>query len=218
MVLVVFALRAEARVFQRCLHHKRKRGNFLEGIMGGTRVGICFVGIRATAIADLETAIQRLAPTLVISSGFAGATRSLLEPGDFLLASNYTTAHAEIPIGKLVDAAGLYCSVEQINGAREKKSLGEFSVAVDMESTAIATVCDRHQIPLITARMISDSRDENIPSIFIGGQLQSVKDVVAAGEFALRMLRLTRLLADRLTPLINFLTKPGNCNHPIGTT
>jgi nucleoside phosphorylase len=217
MVLVVFALRAEARVFQRRLQRKQKRGIFFEGMMGGTRVGICFVGIRAAAIADLETAIQRLKPSLVISSGFAGATRSLLEPSDFLLASNYTTAHAEIPVGSLVDATGLFCSVEQIHGALEKKSLGEFNVAVDMESTAIATVCDRHQIPLITARMISDSRDENIPPVFIGGKLQSVKDAVAAGEFALRMLRLTRLLADRLTQLINFLTKPGDHNHPIGT-
>jgi nucleoside phosphorylase len=218
MVLVVFALRAEARIFQRRLHRKRKGEVFFEGVMGGSRVGICFVGIRAAAIADLETAIQRLAPTLVISSGFAGATRSLLKPGDFLLASNYTTAHAEIPVGSLVDATGLFCSVEQINGALEKKSLGEFSVAVDMESIAIATVCDRHQIPLITARMISDSRDENIPSVFIGGKLRSVKDAVAAGEFALRMLRLTRLLADRLTRLISFVTRADDRSHSVGIT
>jgi nucleoside phosphorylase len=178
-------------------------------MMGGTRVGICFVGIRATAIADFETAIQQLAPTLVISSGFAGATRALLEPGDFLIASNYTTAHLEIPGNSLVDATGPFCSVEQINGPLEKRRLGEFGVAVDMESKAIAAVCDRYQIPLITARMISDGRDESIPAVFGDGKLQSTKDAIMAGQFAFRMLRLTRLLADRLTRLISIATKDG---------
>jgi nucleoside phosphorylase len=206
MVLVVFALAAEARVFQRRLRGKSKQETFLDGMMGGTKVGICFVGIRATGIADLETTIQRLAPALVISSGFAGATRSLLEPGDFLLASNYTTAPAKIPVGSLVDATGPFCSVEQVSGPPEKRRLGEFSVAIDMESKAIAAACDRHQVPLITARMISDSRDENIPPVFIGGKLQNTKDAAVAGEFALRMLRLTHLLADRLSRLISFLS------------
>jgi Nucleoside phosphorylase len=219
MVLVVFALPEEARIFQRRLRRRRKAEVFFEGMMdGGTKVGICFVGIRATAIADLETAIQRLAPTLVISSGFAGATRSLLEPGDFLLASNYTTAHAEISVGSLVDATGPFCSVEQISGPAEKKSLGAFGVAVDMESKAIAAVCDRRQIPLITARMISDGRDENIPPVFIGEKLRSAKDAMAAGKFAFRVLRLTHLLADRLTRLIKFVTKADDGNHLFGIT
>jgi nucleoside phosphorylase len=218
MVLVVFAFSAEARVFQRRLRPKSKQEIFLDGMMGGTRVGICFVGIRATAIADLETAIQRLEPKLIISSGFAGATRSLLEPGDFLLASNYTTAHAEIPVGSLVDAAGPFCSVDQINGPLEKRRLGESSVAVDMESRAIAAVCDHHQIPLITSRMISDRRDENIPPVFIGGKLQSAKDAVVAGEFVVRMLRLTHLLADRLARMIDFVTRPDDRSQVVGTT
>jgi nucleoside phosphorylase len=207
MLLVVFALPTEARVFQRRLRHKRKHEIFLGGMMGGRRVGICFVGIRATAIGDLETAIQRLAPAVVISSGFAGATRALLEPGDFLVASNYTTAHLEIPVGSLVDAIGPFCSVEQINGPLEKRRLGEFSVAVDMESKTIAAVCDRYQIPLVTARMISDGRDESIPTIFVGGKLRSAREAIEAGRFALRMLRLTRLLADRLTRLIRVIAQ-----------
>ena len=79
-------------------------------------------------------------------------------------------------------------------------------MAVDMESKAIASVCERYQVPLITARMISDGRDESIPSIFVGGKLRSVREAIKAGRFALRMLRLTRLLADRLTELIHGAT------------
>jgi nucleoside phosphorylase len=202
MLLVVFALSAEARVFLKRLGRRRKHETFFDGMLCGTRVGICFVGIRARAIADFEKAVERLEPTLVINSGFAGATRALLEPGDFLIASNYTTAHIELPVGSLVDAIGPFYSVEQISGSADKQRLGEFSVAVDMESKAIASVCERYQVPLITARMISDGRDESIPTIFVGGKLRGAREAIEAGRFALRMLRLTRLLADRLTELI----------------
>src|SRR5258708_40086943 len=170
MLLVVFALTAEARVFQKRLARKRKQKTFFDGTLCGTRVGICFVGIRAKAMADFEKALERLEPTLVINSGFAGATRALLEPGDFLIASNYTTAHIELPVGSLVDAIGPFCSVEQISGSADKQRLGEFSVAVDMESKAIASVCERYQVPLITARMISAGRGEQIPAIFPRGK------------------------------------------------
>jgi len=204
MLLVVFALPTEARVFQRRLARKKKQETFFDGIMFGTRVGVCFVGIRATAVADLEKTIQRVAPTLVISSGFAGATRALLEPGDFLIASNYTTAEIELPVGSLADAIGPFCSVQEVNGPAEKRRLGEFNLAVDMESRSIAAVCDRYQIPLITARMISDGRDEGIPPVFIGGKLRNAKEVLEASQFAFRMLHLTRRLADRLSQLIGF--------------
>ena len=206
MLLVVFALPEEARVFQKRLARKRKQETFFDGMLCGTRVGICFVGIRAKAIADFENAVERLEPTLVINSGFAGATRALLEPGDFLIASNYTTAHTELPVGSLVDAIGPFCSVEQVSGSADKQRLGGFSVAVDMESKEIAAVCERYRIPLITARMISDGRDESIPAVFVGGKLRSAREAVEAGQFALRMLRLTRLLADRLTELIRGAT------------
>jgi len=206
MLLVVFALPEEARVFQKRLARKRKQETFFDGMLCGTRVGICFVGIRAKAMADFEKTVERLEPTLVINSGFAGATRALLEPGDFLIASNYTTAHIDLPVGSWVDAIGPFCSVEQVSGPADKQRLGEFSVAVDMESKAIAAVCERYQIPLITARMISDGRDESIPAIFAGGKLRSAREAIEAGQFALRMLRLTRLLADRLTELIRSAT------------
>lgn len=214
MLLVVFALQAEARVFQSRLARKAKGEAFFDGTIRGTRVGICFVGIRATAIVNLEEAIKRFQPSLIINSGFAGATRALLEPGDFLIASNYTTAQIELPIGSAIDAIGPFCSVQQVNAPAEKRRLGDSSIAVDMESGAIAAACARSQIPLITARMISDRRDESIPAIFIGGKLGNAKEVIEAGQFAFRMLRLTRLLTDRLAQLIDFATQADHRNYP----
>jgi hypothetical protein len=55
--------------------------------------------------------------------------------------------------------------------------------------------------------MISDGRDESIPAVFVDGKLQSTKDAIVAGRFAFRMLRLTRLLAERLTWLISNAAK-----------
>ena len=206
MVLVVFALPEEARIFQRRLAQRTKRKAFTEGVLGRTKVAVCFVGIRAPAIADFEETIGSLQPQLVINSGFAGATRALLEPGDFLAASNYTTAPFELPVGKVIDAIGRFCSVEQISGPIEKQRLGDSSLAVDMESKAIAMVCTRYQIPLITARMISDGRDETIPAVFTGGKLGNPKGLIEASRFAYRMLRLTRHLANRLAELISCTT------------
>jgi nucleoside phosphorylase len=204
MLLVVFALPAEARVFQQRLEQKTKRDKLFCGNICGTTIGICFVGIRATAIGDLEETIRRVRPPLVISSGFAGAARVLLEPGDFLLASNYSSAELRLASGSVVDAVGKFHSVDQISGPSEKQRLGLLSVAVDMESATIAGACERYRTPLITARMISDGRDENIPAVFTGGKLRNPRDLIAAGQFAIRMLHLTRLLADRLTQLICF--------------
>ncbi len=202
MLLVVFALPAEAWVFQRRLGQKTKRDKLLCGTVCGTSIGICFVGIRATAIADLEETIRRVRPPLVISSGFAGATRVLLEPGDFLMASNYTSAELRHPLESVVDATGNFHSVDQVSDPGEKERQGLSSIAVDMESAAIAAACDRCRTPLITARMISDGRDEKIPAVFTGGKLRNPRDLIAAGQFAIRMLHLTRFLADRLTQLI----------------
>jgi len=202
MVLVVFALPDEARLFQKRLVQKANHGRYLDGTISGVRVGICFVGIRATAIANLEEAIRQFEPLLIISSGFAGGTRALLEPGDFVVASNYTTARVNLPLGTIVDSVGPFHCVEQIYGPAEKRMLGVSGIAVDMESAAIAGVCDRHRLPLITVRMISDGRDEAIPAIFTGGKVRHLRDAVAAVRFVLRMLRLTRLLADQLIRLI----------------
>jgi nucleoside phosphorylase len=207
MVLVVFALPEEARVLQKRLVQKTKRGGCLTGTIGGVRIGICFVGIRATAIANLEAAIQEFEPVLIISSGFAGGTRALLEPGDFVVASNYTTASVNLPLGTIIDSVGPFHSVQQVHGPAEKRMLGISGIAVDMESAAIASVCDRHRLPLITARMISDGRDETIPAIFTGGKVRDLRGAVEVGRFALQMLHLTRLLADQLMRLIFFVAQ-----------
>jgi nucleoside phosphorylase len=216
MLMLVFALPEEARaVRQRIRWQPRMRANAREtgsveggrrGFLAGHVVSLSFVGIGGADIDKVEREVDLVKPQLIISSGFAGATRSLLEPGDFVLAANYT----DVAMGKLliqqkiVDASGAFVQVKQVASVADKWSLNRTadSAAVDMESEIIADLCRRKKISMVTGRMISDAINETIPSIFVGGKISSVKDLSDAAVFAARMLRLTERLADRLEALV----------------
>jgi hypothetical protein len=58
---------------------------------------------------------------------------------------------------------------------------------------------------LVSARMISDRSDEEIPGIFLGKGIRRPKDVSEAIAFAGRMIVLRRRLADRLVELIRVI-------------
>ena len=203
MLKLVFALPEEARVVRR-----RVRGAF-----GGQVVSLSFVGVGAGRMAELERSVELTKPRMVISSGFAGATRSLLEAGDFVLSTNYTDADIAEFLGrqKIFDAAGPFFQVQQVASASAKWSLNhsQGALAVDMESVEIANLCRRKAIPLVTARMISDAIDEAIPAIFSKRKFSGLKDLGDATVFAARMLRLTGKLADRLEALVGALPRSG---------
>ena len=203
MLKLVFALPEEARVVRRRVR----------GVFGGQEVSLSFVGVGAGRIAELQRSVELTKPRMVISSGFAGATRSLLEPGDFVLSTNYTDADiAEfLSRQKIFDAAGPFFQVQQVASASAKWSLNrsQGAVAVDMESEAIASLCRRNGIPLVTARMISDAIDEAIPAIFSKRNFSGLKGLGDATVFAARMLRLTGKLADRFEALVRALPRSG---------
>ena len=115
MLKLVFALPEEARVVRRRVR----------GVFGGQEVSLSFVGVGAGRIAELERSVELTKPRMVISSGFAGATRSLLEAGDFVLSTNYTDADiAEfLSRQKIFDAAGPFFQVQQVASASAKWSL-----------------------------------------------------------------------------------------------
>ena len=206
MLLLVFALPEEARVLRRRIQWGTRRYPPLQGVFAGQEVSLSFVGIGAARIAELEQSVEQFKPEMVISSGFAGATRSLLEAGDFVLSTNYTDAAIAKALGprKIFDAAGPFVQVERVAAASDKWSLNrsQRSVAVDMESEAIAELCRRQGLRLVTARMISDGIDEAIPEVFTRRKLSRLSDLGHAAIFAARMLRLTVELADRLEALV----------------
>jgi nucleoside phosphorylase len=209
MLMLVFALPEEARAVRRRIRWGKSEAGAPRGWFAGQEISLGFAGIGGVHIAEVERVVELVKPQLIISSGFAGATRSLLEPGDFVLSANYTDrAMGTLLIRqKIVDASGAFVQVNQVASVADKWSLNRTagSAAVDMESEIIADLCRRRQLSMVTARMISDAINETIPSIFVGGKISSVKDLSDAAAFAARMLRLTERLADRLETLVGTL-------------
>jgi nucleoside phosphorylase len=207
MVILVFALPEEARVVRRRIQWQKSPVNVSRGSFAGQEVSLAFVGISAVRIGELERSIDQVKPRMVISSGFAGGTRSLLEAGDFVLSTNCTDTDIAKTLRQhqeIFDAAGPFVQVQRVASASDKWSLNRLrgACAVDMESETIASLCRRKGISLVTARMISDAIDEAIPAIFTQKKVSRLSDVHGAVGFAARMLQLTGKLADRLEVLV----------------
>lgn len=138
----------------------------------------------------------------VLSIGFAGALSSSLKPGDVLIADEVRDS-SKAPDAEmlsaarraLIDAPWIHFGVamtanEIVWKAASKRVLaaslgGDRTGAVDMESTAIASVCERHDLPFLIARSITDLLDEDLPLDFnqfrnVDGRVDSGKVVRAA--------------------------------------
>jgi len=150
--------------------------------------------------------LRDLRPELVINSGFAGAVRTLLEPGDFVLGENFTSPELlkRLETVRVFEARGRFVGVEAIADVATKTRINSERnvVAIDMESARIAGVCRKLAVPMVSARMISDRYDEGIPGVFLGKGIRRMKDLADAIAFATRMIELRGRLADRLTELI----------------
>jgi nucleoside phosphorylase len=206
MVILVFALPEEARVVRRRIRWDRSPVDVPRGTFAGQEVSVAFVGISAVRIGELERSIDQSKPRMIISSGFAGGIRSLLEAGDFVLSTNYTDADIAKSLRQhqtIFDASGPFVQVQRVASASDKWSLNRSrgACAVDMESETIAGLCRSKGISLVTARMISDAIDEAIPAVFTQKKVSRLSDVHGAVGFAARMLQLTGKLADRLEAL-----------------
>lgn len=209
MILVTFALAEEGRIFQRRLTNRQRRNEIICGWADDIEVGICHLGIRVSQRARLETTLRQFEPSLVLSSGFAGGTRALIMPGDFVLSENFSELElvTKIKKSRLIDASGAFSSVSQVAGPEEKMRLNRVgdSVAVDMESAILAGICRSAGTPLVTVRMISDTVTERVPKIFLGARSIHPAEWIEAARFAGRMLKLTGKLARRLEDLLGFL-------------
>jgi uridine phosphorylase len=212
MVVVTFALLQEARVFIRRLTNRRMQQNGVFGLCGDFPVQIFSVGIGGTRLSWLSDSLRTLRPTLLLNSGFAGAARTLLAPGDFLAATNFSSAGLldRLKCPAMVDAVGEFASISQIADPATKAELGTRSrcLAVDMESAALAKLGEQLGLPVLTVRMISDKTVEAIPALFRGESRRSPRALTEAIFFAVRMLKLTRMLADRLENLLPILARP----------
>lgn len=175
-------------------HHDHLR--FFVGKFGGVRVVIFRTGVgrlRATEI--VRVFFEHFEPRLFISSGFGGALTPDLDIGDIVLANEIyelktglgdwetlvpsLNGQVRFQQGKLVTAD------EMVVCGRDKTGLGEAhrAVIVDMETSAVAAKCRKHNVPMVGVRAISDRANEDLPpeinSFFDNGEVRPGKIVSA---------------------------------------
>jgi adenosylhomocysteine nucleosidase len=153
--LVCFALKEEARAFQKLAADREE-------------VAILITGIgRKNSERTLVERLSQLSPLLVLTCGFAGGLDPKLTPGDVLC----STSDEELR-GKLTAAGAkatkFFCATHIATTVAEKLELRRSTgaEAVEMESEAIHNVCRERGIPCATVRAISDTANEDLPLDF----------------------------------------------------
>jgi nucleoside phosphorylase len=206
-ILVTFALLQEGFSFLRKLKKRRvvQRGLTL-GQLDAHEIAVFQLGLGVREEQGFKRAVKELSSDLVINSGFAGAVRTLLEPGDFVLAENFSSPEFSAWLGTtpIFTAKGSFASVNKVADPAAKARLNSERniVALDMESAQVAAFCSELMVCCVSAKMISDRYDERIPEIFLGKRIRRITDLSDAIRFASRMLVLRQRLADRLVELI----------------
>jgi nucleoside phosphorylase len=211
-ILVTFALRQEGVSFERRLIRRIPEFGSVFGHLEAQEVAVSWLGIGARNEERFKRFLTGFRPELVINSGFAGAVRTLLEPGDFVLAENYSSPELVRRLDKRCGfaARGRFVCVDTVADATAKMRFNSEGniVAVDMESGPVAEVCRKLSVPLLSAKMISDRHNEEIPRLFLGKGIRQRKDLLEAITFAGRMIMLRRDLAARLVEVIRALSSP----------
>ncbi len=147
-----------------------------EGGLSGRRLVLLESGPGRKAAAKGATAlVAGHQPRWLISAGFAGGLHQDLKQGDVLLANEIVGLDGQkLGIDLKLDPQSLSRSVHVgrlltvdriIRDPAEKRSLGEAhqALAVDMESLDVAEVCRREQVRFLSARVITDAVDRELP-------------------------------------------------------
>jgi adenosylhomocysteine nucleosidase len=130
----------------------------------------------------LRSWLEKRSARAVINIGFAGSLSPLLQIGDIVVAreARSRTESFDASASPLFQVAGRIQNVrpgvaitvdEIICDAKAKRRLAESLPAgevgwVDMESAAVASVCNSLGVPFLIARSVSDTFDEDLPLDF----------------------------------------------------
>ena len=134
------------------------------------QAGMGFANARRATRAMLEAHT----PPWVISCGFSGALRDGMRVGDIVLANSIVDTHGQsmkLDLGMSADPKNglhvgrLLTADEMVRTIEEKKELAEKhnAIAVDMESLAVAQVCQEMNTRFLAVRVISDDLSTDLP-------------------------------------------------------
>jgi nucleoside phosphorylase len=210
-ILVTFALRQEGAPFERRLIQRTAKSGWVRGHLDSQEIAVYWLGTGVRDEDQFKNTLTDLRCDLVINSGFAGAVRTLLEPGDFVLAENFSSPELlkRLEKDRVFEMRGTFVCVDAVSDSAAKMRINSAGniIALDMESARVAAVCRKLSVPLVSARMISDRHDEGIPGVFVGKRIRQMKDISDAIAFASRMIALRPRLADRLVELIQAVNR-----------
>lgn len=186
-ILVTFAVRAEFSQW-RSRHpfvpyefenwEKRRDFDLFKANFGSNEVTVLLTGIGGE---NADKAMQTLPIEMhdvCISTGLAAALDASLKPGDVVVARTAETLDQKLRIesdSALVDFA-VACGARAVNisltsekivaTADEKQELSRSGSIVEMESSHVLTAAEKHHVPAVAVRAISDAADEDLPVDF----------------------------------------------------
>jgi adenosylhomocysteine nucleosidase len=218
-ILVTFAVRAEFSRW-RSRHpfvpyefenwEKRRDFELFKANFGSNEVTVLLTGIGGE---NADKAMQTLpveTHDVCISTGLAGALDASLRPGDIVVARTAETFDRKLRVesdSTLVDFA-IACGARAVKvsltsekivaTADEKQELTRSGNVVEMESSHILASAEKHHVPAVAIRAISDSADEDLPVDFA-----SIMDSRGHLKFG-GLLKEVGLHPYRLAPLMKF--------------
>lgn len=155
MIAIAFALEFESAYF-RAKHDGRLRvASWLLGAMG----------VEAARILDKRLTETR--PSLIISAGFAGGLQPGLAVGSLVLGKNYSSPDlvAKLRLSPAWQIGDVRTEAAIIERSADKQRLGQEtgSLVGDLETSHMAEVCARHDVPMLSVRCISDALNDDMP-------------------------------------------------------
>ena len=196
---LVCALPMEIQPFlDRCEHVKKYTGGsyvFRGGFLGQIKVAVVQTGVGfARARAATQALIDAHSPPWVLSVGFSGALQTGMKIGDIVVATSVSDLHGQelkndvhfpedreqgLYVGRVINTDQIVRTVE------EKLQLAEQhdALAVDLESLAVAQVCQAEKKGFMAIRAISDDCSADLPSevMSILGETGAVRAGAALG-------------------------------------
>jgi len=205
MIAILVAVRQELRpILHRAkANHlvRQEHLDFYEGTLAGQPVALLALGIgKECARIAAEMTIRCYRPDLVISAGFGGGLQSHVRDGDIIVGTEILELRKDQGAEITCDSLHTPSYPKRINGdgatemrvhygkiittdemvllAENKKRIGKATgaLAVDMETSAVATVCAAQKIDFLAVRCITDNDHEDLPrefnDYFVLGQLQ----------------------------------------------
>jgi adenosylhomocysteine nucleosidase len=186
-IAIIAAMPGELKPLTRGWRHERRNGVDLWSFKNGEWVAACAgAGVNQAAKAFAE--VEKLGPiTTVISTGWAGALRDDLAPGQ----ANWVAGVIDTRTGERFVTAGqpsdcLLVTSPRVADLPEKKRLAStYSAAlVDMEAAGVARLARIRGIPFYCIKGISDGHSDQLPDfnrfILPGGQFKLARFVLFA--------------------------------------